>query len=86
MENTRKTHMISIVEKDDEGHIQGGIKFWWTEGALTYLYQEWEHAASGAIFTDVKPDPIYRDLLTTVKESWLEQVGMEIHMHDPDFR
>lgn len=82
MVNNLKTQMISIVERDEEGRVQGGVKFWWTEGSAIYLYQEWDYRASGAENGTVNPDPMYKDLLTTVKESWLEQVNMVFE--DPD--
>lgn len=77
-----KMHHVEIVEKDENGNIQGGIDFWHVPGADTYLYQEWEHKASGEVFAQALPDPVVSDpkgesdLLYTVKECWLEQTGM----------
>lgn len=87
--------MISIVEKDEKGQIQGGMKFWHSPGDKTYLYHYWEHMASGPVFSDIMPDPVATDpegkmsaLEYTVRESWIKPNGelyKDIHKHDKDF-
>jgi hypothetical protein len=90
--NKIKTHMVSIVEKDDDGNIIGGIKFWWTEGAHIATYHEWDHNASGPTFSDIMPEPVMNDpegkmsaIEYTVRTAWLEQTGMEWHKYDTNY-
>lgn len=64
-------HFIHAVKKDEEGRDQEGVRFWWSEGESLYLYQRWEHKASGPILDSVNPDPIYKgSLKTTVQQCW----------------
>lgn len=77
--NMTKTQKSMIVERDDEGRVMGGIIFWWSEGSSHYFYQEWEHCASGAVYDEVKPDPISGNLISTIEKCWLEQMGMEFY-------
>lgn len=90
---------VEIVEKDENGNIQGGIDFWHVPGADTYLYQQWEHTASGnsfgqkGEFSQVLPDPVVKsteeeltDLQYTIKHCWLEQTGMVWSKRDDDYR
>lgn len=88
--------MISIVEKDKNGQVQGGMKFWHTPGDATYVYHYWEHMASGPVFSDVMPDPVVSDpegkmtaLEYTVHECWIkteERFEYTVKLHDTNYR
>ena len=78
-------HYIAIVEKDEEGKVQGGMNFWWEPGAHIYLSQPWEYSCAGNDYGVVSPDPVYVDLLTTVKETWIPGSNMVLDKFDDDY-
>lgn len=61
-----------------EGHPVGGINFYFTPGDRVYLYQEWEHMASGPVWGQVTVDPIYKDIITTITESWSDYIIVDV--------
>lgn len=54
-----------------DGYPDGGAHFYWEPGTRTVLVQEWEHRASGPVWSQVMPDPMVGDdLATYIKECW----------------
>ncbi len=96
------THHVALVERDEDGFVQGGIDFWHVPGADIYTYQQWIYRCSKnefgqqGEFGQTLPDPVLKDpkgvsdLLYTVKECWLERADMEFknpnYPVDTDYR
>jgi hypothetical protein len=64
---------VEIVHKDEDGNVQGGVRFFHTPGNDVVLYQTWEHRCAGPEFGPVNPDPIGSDMLTYLLDGWLGQ-------------
>lgn len=63
---------ISALSRDlVDGHPDGGCNFYWEPGTHVVLVQEWEHRASGPVWSEVVPDPMWGDdFCDYVKKCW----------------
>lgn len=88
--NRQKMIALSVVYRDENKDIQGGMNFYWVPGAVTVLYQEWEHMAAGEIWGKVTPDPMLGDgLLTYFLENWQDRPEgphYEVYSVNGDYR
>ena len=56
LRNVNPTIKVSIVELDDEGKEQGGVDFYYVQGARVILIERWEYRAGGNTYDRVEPD------------------------------
>lgn len=65
---------LSVVYRDEDKNIQGGIDFFLPEGSVVVMYQVWEHTASGRLYDPVNPDAIGEmGLLEYFLEAWQDR-------------
>ena len=83
--NTLNTIKLSVFELSDDGFAEGGIDFYWTQGAHIVLIQRWEHRAAGNHYSQIEPDPMSGDnLLDYFLETWQDKEGVHYHVQDVD--
>lgn len=80
---TTPTVELSVDQLDEDGNVQGGLRFYWTEGAHVVLVQAWEYSCSGNIYGPVNPDPMAQDnLLDYFLECWQDRAGIHYRTND----
>lgn len=62
-----------------DGYPDGGADFYWERGSRVVLIQHWEHRASGPVWGQVEPDPMYGDdLAAYIKGSWDNYIIVDV--------
>jgi len=81
--NQIETVKLSVVYRDEDKNVAGGIDFYWPSGGRTVMYQEWEYRCSGNAYSQVKPDPMLgNSLLDYFLQNWQDKEGIHFEVKD----
>lgn len=74
--------MIKVTVQSRElvdGYPDGGANFYWEKGSPVVLVQHWEHKASGPVWSQVEPDPMFgEDLAEYIKACWDDYIIIDV--------
>jgi hypothetical protein len=62
-----------------DGYPDGGADFYWEKGSSVVLIQEWEHRASGPVWSQVEVDPMSGDNLAEyIGQCWDNYIIIDV--------